>query len=80
MIEISIALVIIACIAGWLVNKYLDQKHQVNTTSVKTELSAATEEMHKQFDSRINKAFENHALIKQEFESLKLQIGLRNKP
>lgn len=79
MIALSISLVIIACIAGWLVNKYLDQKYALNIRSSEEELSAATAEMHKQFDSRINKAFENHALIKQEFESLKLQMGLRNR-
>ena len=77
MIALSIALVIIAAIAGWLVNKYLDQKMVLNTTSVNAELSAATAEMHKQFDARINKAFENHQIIKTEMDSLRLQMGLK---
>ena len=78
MIELAIAIVIVAGIAGFIANKYLDMKYALNTTAADAALSAATAEMHKTFDSRINKAFENHALIKQEFESLKLQIGLRN--
>ena len=79
MISLSIALVIIACIAGFLVNKYLDQKYSININASSEALSAATAEMHKQFDGRINKAFENHQLIKSELDSLKLQIGMRNK-
>ena len=77
MIYLSIALVIIACIAGWLVNKYLDQRLQLNTNASEEALTAATAEMHKQFDSRINKAFENHQLIRTELDSLKLQLGFR---
>lgn len=84
MIELSIALVIIAGIAGFLTNKLLDQrqqeldkKYQLNNEASHEALSAATAELHKQFDSRINKAFENHQLIKTELDSLKLQIGLK---
>jgi hypothetical protein len=75
----SIAMVIIACIAGYLVNKFIDIKYRINTNAADAALSAATIEMHKQFDSRINKAFENHQIIKSELDSLKLQIGIRNK-
>lgn len=80
MIALSIALVVIACISGYLVNKYIDIKYKVNTeptTDVGT--AAAIEELNKRLDGRINKAFENHALIKQEFDSLKLQLGLKAK-
>lgn len=86
MIALSIALVVIACIAGYLVNKHLDNiqsnvvlLHSINTVSAQAELSAAIDEMHKQFDNRINKAFENHQFIKTELDSLKMQIALRNK-
>ena len=77
MISLSIALVIIAAMAFWLVNKYLDQKYALNTKSAEAELSAAVDELTKKFDSRINKAFENHQLIRTELDSLKLQIGFR---
>ena len=86
MIEISIAFVIIASIAAFLVNKYLDQRqqeldktNQLNTNAAEAALSAATVELHKQFDTRINKAFENHQLIRSELDSLKLKIGLKDK-
>ena len=84
MLEISIALVIIAGIAGYLVNRIIDQrwaeieeKTKVNSKASDDALSAAAEELSKKFDMRINKAFENHQLIKTELDSLKLQIGLK---
>lgn len=77
MISISIALVIIATEAAWLINKYLDQKSTLNTTADNSALLEASEEQFKKFDSRINKAFENHQLIRTELDSLKLSIGLK---
>ena len=84
MIYISIALVIVACIAGYLINRVIDQrwfeleeKTKVNSKASDDALLAATEELSKKFDTRINKAFENHQLIKTELDSLKLQIGLK---
>lgn len=79
MLELSIALVIIATEAFYLVNKYLDQKNALNTKSVEAELSAAVEELHKQFDDRINKTWGTISSTKQELEALKLQIGLQRK-
>ena len=84
MIYVSIGLVIIASIAGFLVDKFLNQrqqeidhKHQVNTESVSQTTTDALEEMHKHLDQRINKAFENHSVLKQEWESVKLSLGLK---
>ena len=79
MVEIASALVLIACIAGWLVNKKLDQDHAINTKSVEAELSAAIETALTKYNDRINVIFEKHGELKQSFESLKLQIGLRNR-
>ena len=86
MLEISIALVIIACISGYLVNKYLDQRQceidkltNINKEVADATLSAATSEMHKQFDARINKTWETIQITKSELESLKLQIAIKGK-
>ena len=79
MLEISIALVVIACIAAFLVNKYLDQQHAINIKSSKEEVSAAIEEGLKVFDDRINKTWGTISEVKQELNALKLQIGFRNK-
>ena len=79
MVELSIALVLIAAMAFYLVNKFLDQKYQLNTNTSNEALSAATVELSKAFDNRINKCFENHQLIKSELDSLKLQIGIKGK-
>jgi len=77
MIYLSIAMVIIAGMAFYLVNKYLDQKMLLNTASSKDELSAAVSEMHKQFDTRINNAYGNIGSIKEELNALRMQIGLK---
>lgn len=78
MISLSIALVIVAAIAGFLVNKFIDIKYKVNNEPViVTGTTVAINEMHKHFDGRINKAFENHQQIKLELDSLKLQLGLK---
>ena len=78
MIALSIALVIVAAIAGYLVNKFIDVKYQVNNEPViDTGSTVAINEMHKHFDGRINKAFENHQQLRLELDSLKLQMGLK---
>lgn len=84
MMYLSIALVIIACIAGFLVNKFLNQRQkemdtkiQLNNEAAEAALSAAAAEMHKQFDARINKTWETIQITKQELESLRLQIAIK---
>lgn len=76
---LSVALVIVAGMAYKLVEKYLDQKATLNKGASNDALTAATEELSKKFDLRINKCFENHQIIKTEMDSMKLQYGLRNK-
>lgn len=84
MMYLSIALVLIAIIAGFLVNKWLDQrqqeldiKNEVNTDAAEAALSAAVSEMHKQFDTRINKTWEQMSTFKTELESLRLQVAIK---
>jgi len=84
MLEMSIALVVVACIAGYLVNKFLDQRtlelernHALNTRSAEAEISAAVEEGLQKFDNRINNTWSTISEVKQELNALKLQIGLR---
>jgi len=77
MIALSIALVIIACIAGYLVNKYLDQRMQLNTTAVNSALSAAVEEQLKKFDDRLNNTWGAISSTKEELNALKLSVGLK---
>ena len=74
---LSIALVIIACIAGWLVNKYLDKKFAVNTKSADAETIAALTERINKFDERINNTWTSTSSIKQELEAFKLVIGMK---
>lgn len=84
MLEISISLVIVACIAGYLVNKFLDQrslelerKHQLNIKSSEEELSASITELIKPFDARINDTWSTISAVKQELNTIKLQIGIK---
>jgi type II secretory pathway pseudopilin PulG len=86
MMYLSIALVIIAIIAGYLVNRWLDQRQQeldrtitLNNEAAEAALSAAMSEMHKQFDTRINKTWETISTTKQELESLKLQLAIKGR-
>ena len=77
MLALSIALVIIACIAGWLVNKHIDNKHLLNTRSVDSELSAAMEEQLKKFDDRLNSTWSTISSTKEELNAIKLAVGFR---
>jgi len=77
MISLSIALVIIAGIAGWLVNKYLDQKMVLNTEAANAAAIAAFEERINKFDERINNTWGSISSTKQELEAFKLQMGLK---
>lgn len=86
MIELSIALVLIAAMGFYLVNKLLDQRQQeldkktlLNNDAAEAALSAAVSEMHKTFDTRINKTWETISTTKQELESLKLQLAMKGK-
>ena len=79
MIELSIALVIIAFMAYKVANKYLDNQHQLNTKSVQAELDAAVAELTKRFDDRLNNTWSTISSTKQELEAFKLSLGLRNK-
>ena len=79
MIEISLALVIIAAMGYKLVDKWLDQKRTLNIQASEDALTAAVEELSKKLDSRINKCFENHQFIKTELDSMKLQFGLKGR-
>lgn len=79
-----VGIVIIGFIIGYLINKYLDQRQQEVNHKINIEVNnmapnAALEEMHQMLDSRINKAFENHSLLKQEWDSVKLGLGLKGK-
>jgi methionine-rich copper-binding protein CopC len=83
---LSIALVLIAAIFGYLANKWLDQKQQqidtkitLNNEAAEAAISAAVTKMHKQFDDRINKAFETIQITKSELESLKMQIAIKGR-
>jgi hypothetical protein len=77
MMFLSIALVIIACIAGWLVNKYLDKKFQISSNAAEAATVAALEERINKFDQRINDTWGSISSTKQEFEAFKLAIGLK---
>lgn len=84
MIEISIALVIVAGIAGYLVNRYLDQRqqqltfqHELNTRSADAEISAAIEQALTRFDDRINNTWGTISEVKQDLNALKLQISMK---
>jgi C4-dicarboxylate transporter len=73
MIEISIALVIIASIAGFLVNKYLDMQGKVNIDEYKLEF----DKIIKESQMNIKSLGIQQNQIADEFSALKLKIGLR---
>ena len=77
MLELSIALVIIAGIAGWLVNKWLDQTSTLNTAAAEAALTELLEERLKAFDGRINDTWTVIASTKQELQAVKLQLGFK---
>ena len=77
MIAFSIALVIIAAMAAYLVNKFLDKKYQISIESAEAGTIAALEEQLKKFDQRINDTWGTVSSTKQELESLKMVIGLK---
>ena len=77
MLELSIALVIIASIAGWLCNKWLDQRQALNTSAAEAALTELLEERLKAFDGRINDTWQTIAATKQELQSVKLQMGFK---
>jgi type II secretory pathway pseudopilin PulG len=84
MMYLSAALVIIAILAFYLINKFLDQRQQeldkktsINNEAAEAALSAAVSDMHKQFDTRINKTWETMSTFKTELESLRLQIAIK---
>jgi type II secretory pathway pseudopilin PulG len=77
MAELSIALVIIAILAFYLVNKYLDQQHAINTRSAEAEISAAIEQALTRFDDRINNTWGTISEVKQELNAIKLQISMK---
>jgi hypothetical protein len=79
MIEISIAIVIVACIAGYLVNKFLDMKYALNTTSANADAIAAFDDRINKFDERINNTWSTISSVKQELEAHKLQVGLKGR-
>ena len=78
MIEISLALVIIAAMGYKLVDKWLDQKRTLNTKPVDTtELSAAIDVKLKLFDDRINNTWGTVSSIKEDLNAMKLQNALK---
>ena len=77
MIEISIALVIIAGMAFYLVNKFLDMKFKLNIEATNLATIAALEDRIHKFDERINNTWGTISSTKQELEALKLSIGLK---
>jgi len=86
MLELSVAIVIVALLAAFLVNKHLNLQVQkfektdvLNSEAAEAALAAATSDLHKQFDSRINKCFETIQITKTELESLKMQLALKGK-
>jgi C4-dicarboxylate transporter len=86
MVELSIALVVVAAMATYLANRYLDQRQQtldhkskINNEAADAAVTAAVTEMHKHFDTRINRTWETIQVTKQELESLKLAMAIKGK-
>ena len=86
MIELSIALVLISAIAGYLTNKFLDQRQQeldekvrINKLSSATmeDLPATVTEALKAYDDRINVTWGTISSIKEELNAYKMQAALR---
>ena len=78
MIEIAIAIVIVAGIAGFIANKYLVMKYALNTQSSSEDAIAAFDKRINAFDGRINNTWGTISTVKQELEAHKLAVGMRN--
>jgi uncharacterized membrane protein YqgA involved in biofilm formation len=80
MLFISIALVIIAAIAGYLVNKHIEYSHSINMKpAIDVGTLAALEERINKFDERINNTWGSISSIKEELNAYKLAMGLKGK-
>ena len=77
MLEIAIAIIVVACIAGFLVNKWLNLTHPINIASSNDDSIAAINEQLKLFDGRINDTWGTISSTKEELKALKLAIGLK---
>lgn len=84
MIELAISIIIVAGIAGFLTNKYLeilrqeyDRKYSINMLSAEADIQNAVDKALKSYDDRINNTWGTISHVKQEVEALKLSVGLR---
>lgn len=68
-IIISLTCLLIFGAAGWLVNKWLDLNHSLNTTTQQQRLEAML--------VPLNKRVADLEAIKEEFNVLRLQIGMK---
>lgn len=79
MIEIAIALVIVSCIAGYLVNKVIERKYPITTSADITMLNRSIDEQIHKFDTRLKDTWTAISSTKEEVNSLKLRLGLQGK-
>jgi predicted component of type VI protein secretion system len=84
MLELAVALVIVALIAGFLINKKLDfevkkfeKADELNNEAALSALLAPLEERITKFDSRINDTWSTISSTKQELEALRLAISIK---
>lgn len=77
MIYISAALVIIAAMAFYLINKFLDKKFQISNVADKDATIAALQEQIHKFDERLNNTWAAISSTKEELNGFKLAMGLK---
>lgn len=77
MTELCLTILLVAAGAGWLINKQMNLKYQVNKDAAAAALSGELEERLKAFDERINKTWSTISSTKEELNAFKLQIGLK---
>ena len=79
MIYLSIALVIIAAMAFFLINKWMDINYLLNTKVTEVAPSTAVEDQLKKIDTRINDTWAVISSTKEELSAFKLMMGLKGK-
>lgn len=79
MLSISLALIVIACIAGFLVNKLIERKFPITTSADITALNQSLDEQIHKFDSRLKDTWAAISDTKESVNSLKLRLGLQGK-
>ena len=79
MLELAIALVVISCIAGYLVNKVIERKYPITNSADIAALNQSLDEQIHTVDNRLKDTWAAISSTKEELNRLKVRLGLTGK-